>query len=533
MHENIDMYGPCPCGSGKKYKFCCHQRKQAHNDAAERPRADARAASWREQYAKIQIPRLDEAMALNQQGVQHLGEGRLEQAIPLLRQAVSLAPAFVPAANNLALALFYRGDLDSAIAVQRESAKSSPLLNAFGLANLASFLYVAGREKEAERCLDRVRGMEMLSDDICVKVCETLARFKRHQDILELAATAGFVENASSCFFTGVAAANMGDRERALRDLKRAVFSRPFGDRVKRHLEWLRDGTEPYTVLGDWPYLEPPEVLPVAIITRLRPDDKQLNAFRTRRVLVDFCEAGLNEKPGDAIHLITFLGLSKHPASSVLLKAVAYGRFGPDTLREAALQTLDMRGELPPGEAVKVFRDGQWCEVRFAKSELNPRFQFGIKLPGRLNRQYAAAVEEGLQDDPDWEKQGRIFLDVYKQAPEHYPALFNYAVSLLHRDRLDEAESLLHDLMREHPDYLFARAALLNIYCMDGRLDAAKKLAQTGNMPAETHPDAMVAWYLALFNYFEQADNDAMADRYLQLAQDINPDNPTVKRLLG
>ena len=30
-----------------------------------------------------------------------------------------------------------------------------------------------------------------------------------------------------------------------------------------------------------------------------------------------------------------------------------------------------------------------------------------------------------------------------------------------------------------------------------------------------------------------RVDNDEMADRFLRLAQDINPDNPTVKRLLG
>ena len=28
-HSGIDRYAPCPCNSGKKYKFCCGRRKKA------------------------------------------------------------------------------------------------------------------------------------------------------------------------------------------------------------------------------------------------------------------------------------------------------------------------------------------------------------------------------------------------------------------------------------------------------------------------------------------------------------------------
>ncbi len=530
MHDHIDMYAPCPCGSGKKYKFCCHQRKQAGKAATVLPLTNPVDKSWRELFPGIDIPGLDEAMALNQQGLRLIEQNRLDEALAPLRQAVGIAPVYFPSANNLALLLFHLGNLDEAIAVQRKSEKASPLPNAFGLANLATFLYVAGQEKEAERCLERLRCMKLLSADICAKVCETLARFKRHQEILELAAADDFNVNAETCYFTGLAAANTGDRQRAMQDLQRAVFSPHHGDRAKLYLGRLRDGSEPHSVLGDWPYFTPVEVLPINLFTKASPNDEVLDAYIGRRVLVDFCEACINESPAHACDSVEILGLARHPYARTIIKAITFGTFGADELRETALQEMLKRRELKHGQIIKVFRDGDWCEIQCSNTKLNPDYHFGAKLPRKIEKRYANTVDKAFGDDPRWDELGDAFLDIFKKVPKHYPALFNYAISLVRRGMTEEAEPLLLDIIRDHPDYLFAHALLMNLYCMQERFTEAEELELTTRMPAETHPDAMIAWYMALFTLHSILGNSETAIKHLELARDINPDHPAVEQ---
>ena len=486
--------------------------------------------SWQELDPGVDIPGLDEATELNRQGVRLIEQNRLDEALAPLRQAVDIAPAYFPSANNLALILFHLGNLDEAIAVQRKSEKTSPLPNAFGLANLATFLYVAGREKEAEQYLERLRGMKLLSADICAKVCETLARFKRHQEILELAATDDFIENAGTCYFTGVAAANTGDRQRAMQDLQRAVFSPQHGDRAKLYLEWLRDGSEPHSVLGDWPYFPPVEVLPINLFTKVSMNDKVLDAYKNRRALVDFCEACINESPANAIDSVEILGFVKHPDARNIIKAITFGTFGPDELREAALQTMLKRRELKHGQIIKVFRDGDWCEIQCANTKLNPDYHFGVKLPRKIEKRYAITINKAFGDNPRWDELGEAFLDIFKKVPKHYPALFNYAASLVRRGMTEEAEPLLRDIISEHPEYLFAHALLMNLYCMQERFTEAEELELATMMPAETHPDAMIAWYMALYTLHSILGNSDIAMKHLELAHDINPDHPAVEQ---
>jgi protein-tyrosine phosphatase len=49
-------------------------------------------------------------------------------------------------------------------------------------------------------------------------------------------------------------------------------------------------------------------------------------------------------------------------------------------------------------------------------------------------------------------------------------------------------------------------------------------------MPAETHPDAMIAWYMALYTLHSILGNSDIAMKHLELAHDINPDHPAVEQ---
>jgi tetratricopeptide (TPR) repeat protein len=458
-----------------------------------------------------------------------MAAGDFEKAIPLFRRSIAEAPFVYTAANNLALCFYITGNLEEALRVQSESREAAPFPNPFGLANLASFRYIAGDEVGARRDLDEALKAAVPSSDACVKLCETLARFKRHQALLDMADASGYRDDSGVCFFTGIAASNLGDRRRAKHDLGRVTLGHHKADMTRRYLQHLRDGSSPHTVRGDWPYLLPYEVCSFPVIeAELQRDQK---AWLARRIVVDICEVVLNDMPDNPADGIGALLFATHPEATELLWLIAKGSFGPDSLRIAAMQGLKERGATDPKQSVEVLLNGERREITLTGTRLNADFRFGEPLPKTLDALYAKTVKAGYKKRPDWEALGANYLRIMKEAPEYYPARYNYAVSLLHRKRVVEAEPILRELVATQPEYLFAHATLLQILSNAGRKKQADALFKATAVPEETHPDAMIAWLVAQTFYHESAEHYEEARRCLETAHDINPDNPSVKSL--
>lgn len=531
MTDTPDPYDPCPCGSGKKYKFCCYQK------ARDLP-LERFSAQWAEAdpppeaglFSSLKTPALAEGMLLNSRGVRLLAAGDYEGAIELFRKAMlpGLEDFYTPS-NNLALCLYITGRLEETIRVQSQSLKDSSLPNPFGLANLATFHYANGDEALSRQCLEDALKLKMPSSDACVKVCEALSRFKRHQAILTLADASPYRSNPDVCFFTGVAAANLGDRARAKMDLSRQKESHFKAEMIRRYREHLRDGTAPHTVLEDWPYLFSYEVCPYELIKAAMSEEK--TTWFERRIVLDVAEVFLNEtaaKPEPAIELLSGV---RHPETAAFLWKITKGSFGPDRLRMAALQRLKEMGELQPKQEVEVLIKGKLTKVAMNGTNLNPDFRFGGTLPDALDKIYTKAIMDAQKPNPNWDAIGRLYMRISREAPHYYPARFNYAITLLNRGRMDEAELLVRALVEEQPAYLFARATLLQIILKKNRMAEAAELIKTATIPEETHPLAMSSWLVAQTLYFEKTGEVDMARETIQSAYRIAPESPSVKSL--
>ncbi|HOG49151.1 MAG TPA: hypothetical protein PKY10_01035 [Lentisphaeria bacterium] len=138
--------------------------------------------------------------------------------------------------------------------MQRQSLKDSPLPNSFGLANLSMFLLCLGDEEDAAEAVSAATKLEAPNSYAVVKVCESLARFKRHRDILKAADASDFASDPLVCFYTGVAAANLGDRKRAMRDLCCVPIGSPKRKMAKKYFQHLKNNTQPDTIHKDWLY---------------------------------------------------------------------------------------------------------------------------------------------------------------------------------------------------------------------------------------------------------------------------------------
>ncbi len=526
--DNQELYGPCPCGSGKKYKFCCRTRQRA--SAGSRPTLrvlpqieDMPDEAWGELDEKV--------VAASRQhcdkGLQLLEKGRYKQAISRFRTALKQLPVVYTPANNLALCLYVTGKLDEAIHVQEQSLVESPLPNPFGFANLATFAWLRGDEDRAVRYIDQAIGLLIHSADTCVKVCEVLARMKRHKAILRLVDDSAYREDSEVCFFSGVAAANLDKRARAQRDLRRVGIGSHKAKEAQRYLRHLEEGSAPHTVMGGWPYLFAAEVCPAALLeAELKIDEE---GCRQRRILVQFTEALLDEDGTKPLEKLEFLAYTEHPDANDLLWAIVRGSFGPDALRSKALAMLQERGAVQPDEPVEMLLNQKRSTVASVGLALNPEYRFGGKLRRALDKLYTKAVRDSQKPNPDWKKLGRAYADIMRAAPDFYPARYNYAISLLHQNHHAEAEPILRDLNEKHPDYLFAAATLLQLYMMRHRDEEAKALLEAVKLPDETHPSAMVSWMVAQHMYWEEQGESDASEQCLQMVRDLAPGHPILQ----
>ncbi len=528
--RRIDPYEPCMCGSGKKYKFCCYQKK---NDATAPSTAGlSSSAHTKDVFADLFAADEDkclESFDLNRKGLKLMHSGCLEEALPHFRKATTAMPQIYTAANNLALCLMILGRLDEAMQVQKESLTVSPFPNPFGLANMATFLYISGDEIGYRRNIDEALKLRMPSSDACVKVCEALARSRRHQDIINLVDQCEFDDNPHMFFYSGVAAANLGALERAQRDLRRVGIGFPYAGIVRRYLQHIKEKTPPHTVRGDWPYVSSAnEVCPISLLSAGMHAD--YDSWVNRRVTVDFCETFLNESVENWDEMVTLLAGLKHPEAVNLLWLIAKGRFGPDELRIRAATELANRNELA-NQKIEMFLKGRTTEVALGGIHLNPDVRFGNPLPKKLDKKYEEAVIASEESDVDWEKIEQVFLEILNEEPDYYPARYNYAIALLRQNKNNDALPILRDLVAKYPDYLFARATLLQLLLLLNLDDEADELVKSTALPQETHPAAFATWMVAQTVYHEDAERYDEAYSCIRAAHECAPQLTSVKRL--
>ena len=528
MGINIEPYSPCPCGSGKKYKFCCYlKRDEARTEGGVSPCSTSSFFN-----READVPAFSdnpEGHQLFTKGMRLMSNGEYKAAIPLFKQSIKKMPLIYSPVNNLAICLFVTNQLDEAIRVQSESLETDPFPNPFGLANLAYFYYIKGDEFRTKRFIKEALESEIPSADACVKVCEMLARFKRHQDIIDFASTTEFQSDSSVCFYTGVAAANLGDKKHAKNYLRKVPIGYHKASMAQRYLEHLRENTSPHTVGSDWPYLLSYEICPLEVLKSIIILDEE--TWINNLAFVDFCEAILNEIPDDTELATNILSKLKHPSATKMLLAIVKGSFGPDALRFEALCILKESGKIDQDQSIKMHMKGNREKVSFKTTSLNSDFSFGDPLPPKLDKQNIKAIKLMQKRNPDWKSIDEIHTKIMRERPEFYPARYNYAISLLRRGRTAEAKLVVEELVEKYPEYLFARSTLIQLLLNEDRVEKAEELITSMPDLEETHPDTMAVWMIGQALYFEHIEDYEEAFECVRSAHNISPDLQAVKNL--
>jgi tetratricopeptide (TPR) repeat protein len=532
--DAIDIYAPCRCGSGKKYKFCCLQKDREEKKKSTAVKWDSRQQPLEAGGRRIVYLDLEESERLNAEGLKLFGSQRFTEAELIFRAAIAAAPLAPAPHNNLALTAFAQGRIGQAIQIQKNILHKVRTGNVFGMGNLVQFYLTVGRTAEAKSIADTMLQLEARDCSAVGKKCEILARFRRHRDILDVVERCDGERDGAINYFAGIAAANLGLFDRALDYLQRIERRDMFGSRAAKCIGIIKSGRGPDTIEGEWSYFLAQDIVPREVFEKIINEAAASSSDRASTMnnpmIVDVLAASINEDRGGSrsAGLVELLGRMKHPRAVDLLKRIAEGTFGSDDFRLSALHALVANGAWDKGATHKMFLRGQWIDVKTQQPTITPEEE-SAPVPEGLDTLYekaTIAVRCGRLQEGE-----RLWREFLAQAPEFHPACHNLAIALMRQGRNAEAEMYLRKALDLNPAYLFALCSLALICLKENRIAEARALLDGITIPDRVHPDAMAAYCSAQTQVAAVERNMKAAVAWLDIAVKIAPDNAAVKDL--
>lgn len=145
---------------------------------------------------------------------------------------------------------------------------------------------------------------------------------------------------------------------------------------------------------------------------------------------------------------------------------------GTDDDRLQASQYAVEHGMLPRGKPLPMYRDGKPQELLLLNYEIHDEPQRGNlpKAARRLLEQSAAAVRQA-----NYEEALKLAQEGLKIAPDAPPLMNGVAAALGGLGRRQEMEGMIQRMAELHPDYLFARCAMVRLCVDEGQLDEAQQ----------------------------------------------------------
>ncbi len=134
---------------------------------------------------KVKTIRSRAALFEHEQARQLLEEGRFNEAVAKLESLVDRFPDFLAAYNNLALAYYYRGQLDLALATVEKVLEEEPE-NLHALCNLAILKLQLGQILEVQALLNMLRKLYPLNPEHSFKLATTMGILGEHEHAYRL-----------------------------------------------------------------------------------------------------------------------------------------------------------------------------------------------------------------------------------------------------------------------------------------------------------------------------------------------------------
>ena len=520
IDQNV-LYSECPCGSGKKFKFCCYPsirddlpRDPTRADIADAIRTRSRVARLTELTDKPGGLDLDRFRELIGRGIRHLHGGRFREAESVLLQAKDEFGMLPTPYNNLALCAFVQGNLKEAEKWAKEAVRKFPAENPFGLAMCADIRYLKGDVAGALDLIGRAGQIAPPSVDQAVRVCESMAHFKDHGRIARYAEKSGYANDPNMALFRGIALANLGRYDEAAWSLRFAVRgTQP--DYAARILDDVTAGRRPQTICGDWMYFTPESFTLLPILMKRVEDGDGQQADLSFEAIAEMVEVEANAGLISVSEAIKILSKSLSKRAEQMLNALRSDASRPESVRKAAEKAYAaLFGGNDLGKRLRSMRDGQLqnmiiTEEAATHAPLDPAYEESYVKAVRICLDLSSKkskLKEAL----------RLLEDLHAKVPDNPAVSNNYASALARLGRVEEAEAVIRECFAHHPEYVFGAANYLGHLMAAGKMDEAKAMIENYILPQRIHPDAYLAWLRVEMRYCDMIGDE---ERYRNVKQ--------------
>lgn len=491
IDSNI-LYGPCPCGSGKKFKFCClpEVRGELSDDADAAEVVEVvrtRKLGVMNAFKGHSVHEIEAAERIGDRGADAVAEGRLEDAIALFREAHGKIPNLFSAWNNETCCHLMRGDISKARACVESAIACTPDTNAFGWAMKAIIANAVCDGAEYENAIARAKTIRPLTADFAIKVCEAFAVAHRDRELLDYAQTCGFDANDDVSYMAGVAAANLGERA-----LAQKLLDRVRGGRFDEFAGFILDDMEAdmrYFGLFDWLYFSE-DTYPGGLLSENIPVDSEFARMPNSAKANVVCDRLEMDVARDEIEKADALKILSEIDTPRAAKVRAHVEKMPDERGPSPFDQLKEAMGLTPGTGGGVERRLN----RLLAAKVTEGADALLPIPEKSPDLdlYQDAADVALEHDPKhprWAWAKNALLEVDTRHPYNPRALSNYCAMLSREGRNDEVIPVLRLLYERFPNYAFAAANWAGVLVSRGKIDEAEQVMDGFAVHGEISPE--------------------------------------------
>jgi len=495
---------------------------------------------------KLQLPEDGwlEPMVLHEKVQVALSQNRYEETRRLASQLIAIVPHFPSPYNNRSLASWILGDAEAAMADARRVLEIDSG-NVHALSNLTRFLRLSNRLPEAREIAERLKTATSPSLDVWTKKAEALSYLFDDAGVLQVVeqadkAGALFGEQADPFLLhlAGVAAAHLGEEKRARKFWKEAANTAPSFERAQANLDDLdkppgeRDGAWPFEV-NDWLSSRLFEEF-VNTVGRSVDSKSMKNLKGAAQRYIDKYPHVMALVPvllerGDPVGREFALRLAQMvetPEAVAMIKDFLHSPYGPDKLRQSALQFLQENKIIENGAQLSFWSRGRQTEIMAMNWQVD---EVTYEKPPAEAIAVAARGFEAMQRGK-WDRAQEFFSKALDMAPNSVSIRFNLAIAEANQGNITKAMADMKALAERHPKYAFVHCQLALHALANDCIEEARERLKTVSAFEHFHFDELATFCQSQVIFFIIGDpNLEAAKRWLQMWEQFYPDDPKLE----
>jgi len=406
-----DLYSPCPCGSGKKYKFCCYAQDKAlgvkkkvqtsstagvyvtdpkafgeHRWDSDTP--DDLVLSDPKAFIGVSGEKKGKLDKIYEKALRYFHSNDQVEYKKAIHECLKIVPRSRLLHRELAITDYLLHDIDSALAASDTMITTCYDPSPADFAWRARLRYTRGDDAGADADLAEAMRLTPKTARDTSATCFLLALERQHEQIRDLCEKSPFKGHPDVMYYHGVALLNLGETEKTKKVLKAVSLNKcSFRLQVAEYLRMIEAGETPRTIFGDWRYhpvshVYRPDLLRVEQVKAGFRHGRRIPSYNDRRwtIVVNEYIIEMDSSHEHCYEAIEQIALSKLPrAKDTILALAAHSWIGDIELKKYIIRLIYRLGIVKPGRTFQVRMpwQGQKVEVTMPVFSLYVKILFG------------------------------------------------------------------------------------------------------------------------------------------------------------